>query len=123
MNQVQSKMIELAGNICLYSCYKWVKLGKELTLQRLLYELVGDLENGWVKEDGTVQNANAITGKSVVKTDIDHAVGEYQCVNYRNGQHNHWVVVHNKEVVFNSLDVSQCVNKGEPDYESVRDIR
>ena len=123
MKALQTMMIKLADNLCLYLCYKMAKYDGEATLPKMLYELSFDLDKGYVSEDGTVQNANAITGKSVVKCPMNQAKGKYQCVNYKNGAFNHWVLYKDGKLWWNSLETSQCVNKGEPDYESIRDIR
>jgi hypothetical protein len=35
-------------------------------------------------------------------------------VKFTNGKYSHWVVVENGKVVFNSLQYSNCVEKGKP---------
>lgn len=47
-------------------------------------------------------------------TSIEELKGELAAVNFQNGNFNHWILVDKGQVVFDSLEDSQCVKYGTP---------
>jgi hypothetical protein len=47
-------------------------------------------------------------------TSIEELKGQLAAVNFQNGDFNHWVLVDKGEIIFDSLEDSQCVKYGKP---------
>lgn len=85
-----------------------------------------------VAEKGIVDAADACYVKDAVKlmntinpskrysvtkqkiSSLSQLDGKLAAVNFKNGNFNHWVLVENNKIIFDSLEDSQCVKYGTP---------
>lgn len=130
MKDIQNKVTQWAAraaatftpNLCLFYSYLYCAgIGFD-TEEDALYEAGKMLRRGILRKDGTVLDADALlyayTGRKarVTKQDITSIGGikEKTPVRYDHNGRSHWVVVENGEIVFNSIESSQCVKFGKP---------
>ena len=129
---VQRNLIGLANGMCLASCYIVAKiLHDEPKIDNgdvdsfILHSLITAVAKEKVAYDGTVLDANYLTGGRVEKSPFDSLVmtksrADFAAVNYVYGGHNHWILWQRRGVkwdtVFDSMGIgeSQCVAKGKP---------
>lgn len=123
---IQDFFISAGNGACLAMCYVVAAL-KERTSPTMIFETlwtaakqsVIEVEDDCFVKDAVklMSIANPTKKYSVVKQAIHSLVdlnGETACVNFSYKGYNHWVLVEDGEIVFNSLDNSQCVKYGEP---------
>lgn len=116
MKQVQDKIKELADGLCLALCYceLW-SIKDDGDKLKIIAEAV---RQGYVEWDGTVKNPIGLAklcGRMEIK-DIKNAFtyDEHDTVvaNFTFNGFNHFVLVKDGKVVWNSLEHSKCVENG-----------
>lgn len=118
---------EKAGNGgCLAMCYIRASLGEKATPTMIFDALWQAAENNIidVNDDCYVRDAvqlmrlvNPSKRYTVTKqkiTSLYELKGELAAVNFENNGYNHWVLVENGQIIFDSLDNSKCVKYGKP---------
>ena len=127
----QTKLIKFADNCCLAMCY--LRASGVTTFTDMLKALTTSIEKKYIGEDGFVI---APTSMMKLKEGKIYAIskcafrdvkdGEMFCANYYYAGYNHWVLCKKNgnefDIIFNSLDKSNCVNNGAPDLDDVRRI-
>ena len=111
---------------CLAMCYIVAAL-KDKTSPTMIFEAlwtaakqsVIDIEDDCFVTNGVklMSIANPSKKYSVIKQPIHSLIdlgGQLAAVNYIHKCCNHWVLVENGEIIFDSLENSQCVKYGEP---------
>lgn len=107
---------------CLAFCYLYA-IGIECDDEAEYIKLVDNaIKTGLLDKDCTVLDAEKFiqhfSGRKCVvtkkKIDTIENIKEFTPVNYCYNGKNHWVVVQNGKIVFNSLMNSLCVTKGKP---------
>lgn len=111
---------------CLALCYIRAALGEKATPTMMFDALWSASENNIIdaNDDCYVRDAislmrlvNPSKSYSVIKQkifSIEELKGEMAAVNFQNGNFNHWVLVDKGQIVFDSLEDSQCVKYGVP---------
>lgn len=124
--KIQSFFESAGRGACLALCYIRAALGEKATTTMMFDALWQAAENNIidVKDDCYVNDAvqlmrsiNPNKRYSVEKlkiTSIEELKGQLAAVNFQNGDFNHWVLVDKGEIIFDSLDDSQCVKYGKP---------
>ena len=130
-NCPQTVIQEFNNNTCLFMCYIYCCGLLPDTLEGWLDYYIRALKAKCIGEDGFILDAEklifCLTGRKVSVTkktiqSIEEVTGPYPVMYSMNGgKSGHFVVVENGKIVFNPLEVSQNVNKGEP--VSMREIR
>lgn len=118
---------EKAGKgACLAMCYIRAVLGEKVTPTMMFDALWQAAENNIidVNDDCYVRDAvqlmrlvNPSKRSSVTKqkiSSLDELGEKLAAVNFENNGFNHWVLVENGKIIFDSLDNSQCVKYGVP---------
>lgn len=131
INCPQTAIQEFNNNTCLFMCYIYCCGLVPDTLEGWLDYYIRALKAKCIGEDGFILDAEklifCLTGRKVSVTkktiqSIEEVTGPYPVMYSMNGgKSGHFVVVENGKIVFNPLEVSQNVNKGEP--VSMREIR
>lgn len=123
---IQDFCKSLGNGGCLAMTYVRAVLGEKVTPTMMFDALWQAAENNIidVNDDCYVRDAvqlmrmvNPSKRSSVTKqkiTSIEELKGELAAVNFQNGNFNHWVLVENGKIIFDSLDNSQCVKYGVP---------
>lgn len=119
---IQDKVKELADNCCLAMCYEelW-GIHDDGDKLKILAEAI---RQGYVEWGGTVVNPIGIARlcghKEIVdiKKSTKYDGHDTVVANFKHGSYNHFVLVKDGKVVWNSLDNSKCVENG--DLESYR---
>lgn len=122
MKSPQTKLIKVANNCCLFLCYlRYIGIIPENLINLVKYIEDAQKEK-LIDEECTVLDAEKLlkhfSGKSfsVIKKAISsiNDIKELSPVRFDFGSNQHWVLVANGEIVFNSLEFSNCVAKGYP---------
>lgn len=119
--KVQDLAASIGAGGCLFFCYLYCS-GAYTSESDALKKAAEAIENGTIEKDCTVSHPERIFYENagrrvrVIKKKISSLdeIKEKTPVNFVNGNFNHWVVVENGKVVFNSLERSVCVAKGKP---------
>lgn len=119
--KVQDLAASIGAGGCLFFCYLYCS-GAYTSESDALKKAAEAIENGTIEKDCTVSHPERIfyenAGRRVriLKKKISSLdeIKEKTPVNFVNGNFNHWVVVENGKIVFNSLEKSVCVAKGKP---------
>lgn len=119
--KVQDLAASIGAGGCLFFCYLYCS-GAYTSESDALKKAAEAIENGTIEKDCTVSHPERIfyenAGRRVrilrKKISSLDEIKEKTPVNFVNGQFNHWVVVENGKIVFNSLEKSVCVAKGKP---------
>ena len=119
--KVQDFAASIGAGGCLFFCYLFCS-GAYTTDADALKKAAEAIENGTIEKDCTVSHPERIfyenAGRRVrilrKKISSLDEIKEKTPVNFVNGNFNHWVVVENGKIVFNSLERSVCVAKGKP---------
>lgn len=121
---IQDFMLSAGKGACLALCYIRTALGKDATPTQMFGALWKAVENGIVGEDMFVKDAiglmmltNPNKTYNVVKkniTTLNDLNGELAAVNFEHKGFNHFILVENGNVLFDSLDDSKCVTYGKP---------
>lgn len=106
---------------CLFFCYLYC-CGAYTGDADALKQAVEAIDKGIIEKDCTCTHPERLfyekAGRRVriLKKTISSIedIKEKTPVNFKNNGFNHWVVVENGEIVFNSLEKSVCVAKGKP---------
>lgn len=123
--KIQTFFEKAGKGACLALCYIRASLGEKATPNVMFDVLWKASEKGILvaEDDFFVKDAVALgqlaSGKkfSVTKqkiSSIEELEGKLAAVNFQNGKFNHWVLVENGQIVFDSLEDSQCVKYGKP---------
>lgn len=124
--KIQSFFESAGDGGCLALCYVRAALGDKATPTMMFDALWQAAENSILDVDDNcyVRDAaqlmrlvNPSKRYSVEKqkiTSIEELNGELAAVNFKNGDFNHWVLVYRGQIIFDSLDNSQCVKYGVP---------
>lgn len=113
---IQDKIKELADGLCLALCYceMW-GIKNDGDKLKIIAEAV---RQGYVNWDGTVQNPIGLAklcGRTEIKDIKKSSTYEGHdtvVANFAYNGHNHFVLVKDGRVVWNSLDHSKCVENG-----------
>lgn len=109
---------------CLAMCYIRAALGEKTTPTMMFDALWSASENNIIdaNDDCYVRDAislmrlvNPSKSYSVTKqkiSSIEELKGEMAAVNFSRGKANHWVLVDKGQIIFDSLEDSQCVKYG-----------
>lgn len=119
--KVQDLAASIGAGGCLFFCYLFCS-GAYTSDADALKKAAEAIENGTIEDDCTVSHPERIfyenAGRRVrilrKKISSLDEIKEKTPVNFVNGNFNHWVVVENGKIVFNSLERSVCVAKGKP---------
>lgn len=119
--KVQDLAAAIGAGGCLFFCYLYCS-GAYTSESDALKKAAEAIENGTIEKDCTVSHPERIfyenAGRRVrilrKKISSLDEIKEKTPVNFVNGNFNHWVVVENGKVVFNSIEKSVCVAKGKP---------
>lgn len=119
--KVQDLAASIGAGGCLFFCYLYCS-GAYTSESDALKKAAEAIENGTIEKDCTVSHPERIfyenAGRRVrilrEKISSLDEIKEKTPVNFVNGNFNHWVVVENGKVVFNSIEKSVCVAKGKP---------
>lgn len=119
--KVQDLAASIGAGGCLFFCYLYCS-GAYTSESDALKKAAEAIENGTIEKDCTVSHPERIfyenAGRRVrilrKKISSLDEIKEKTPVNFVNGNFNHWVVVENGKIVFNSLEKSVCVAKGKP---------
>lgn len=119
---------------CLAMCYIFASLGKSTTASLMfdaLYQAAGnniiDVDDDCYVRDAVslMRSVNPSKRYSVTKqkiSSIEELGGKLAAVNFQNGNFNHWVLVEHGQIIFDSLEDSQCVKYGRPTSARVIEI-
>lgn len=123
--KIQTFMEKAGKGACLSLCY--IKASKPDATETELFDILWEAnEKGIIdaNDDCYVRDAislmklaNPNKKYSVTKqkiSSLDELGDKTACVNFSHNGYNHWVLVKNGEIIFNSLDNSVCVSKGAP---------
>jgi len=131
-NHLQTKLQNAAHNLCLAITYITLALWENASEEEKPFietmtcaAIVPALDDREVlSEDGFVNNAELLIKRatnfdySVVKQDIkslkDLPENVYAAVRFDYNGKSHWVGVYNREVIYNSLEFSNCFSYGKP---------
>lgn len=117
----QSKALAIGKYGCLAMCYLYC-IGIDGSESDYIRYIADAMERGYLDGECTVLDANrllfAFSGRKFnvekkVCTNINK-ITEPTPVRYDYGTKQHWVVVANGEIVFNSITDSECVARGRP---------
>jgi ribosomal silencing factor RsfS len=109
---------------CLAMCYVAASFGPEITPAMMFDALWDAVENNILDVDDycyvrdavqLMRLVNPSKTYSVIKqkiSSIEELKGQLAAVNFSRGRANHWVLVDNGEIIFDSLENSQCVKYG-----------
>lgn len=111
---------------CLALCYIRAALGDKATPTMMFDALWQAAENNILDVDDNCYVRDAVqlmrltnpskrysVEKQKIKS-IEELNGELAAVNFQKGVFNHWVLVYRGQIIFDSLDNSQCVKYGVP---------
>lgn len=110
---------------CLAMCYIQAALGAEATptmmfdalWQAARNNIVDDTDDCYVRDAvQLMRSVNPSKRYSVTKqkiSSIEELGGQLAAVNFSRGRANHWVLVDKGQIIFDSLENSQCVLYGE----------
>ncbi len=120
--EISKNCVNIGKYSCLAMCYLYcIGIDEENELEYI--RLVNNaIKEGLLDDECTVLNAEKFiehfSGRRcrVLKKNIYNIkdIKEPTPVNYTYNGYNHWVVVENGKIAFNSLLNSNCVNKGKP---------
>lgn len=111
---------------CLAMCYIRAALGAETTptmmfdalWQAARNNIIDDEDNCYVRDAvQLMRSVNSSKRYSVTKqkiSSIEELKGGLAAVNFSRGDFNHWVLVDRGQIIFDSLEDSQCVKYGKP---------
>lgn len=119
MKKVQDIHKALGGFGCLIFCYLY-EAGIKVDIARYFNELV---ELDIVDSDCYINDGNRLLKYFGSEKRIARGINENgnTIVPYRYSDKEHFVVVNSRqEIIFNSLENSQCVRLGEPNWEKAR---
>lgn len=121
MKHWQSLMKILADNCCLFMCYvEYCGIDPD-TLSGWMPYFQHALEKKLIDEESTVLQPEkliySLTGRTCTVEKLSLScelkdIKEKTIVKFSHNGYGHWVIVENGEVIFNSLDYSNCVVKG-----------
>lgn len=113
---VQDKLKTLADNCCLAMCYEELfGIHDDGDKLKILAEAI---RQGYVEWDGTVKSPIGLaklcgrTDIKDIKKSATYDGHETVVANFTHNGYNHFVLVKDRTVVWNSLDKSVCVNQG-----------
>lgn len=125
--KIQTFMEKAGKGACLALCYIQAALEKAEITPTMMFDILWEANGKGIidaNDDMFVKDAislmklaNPNKKYSVVKqkiSSLDELGVKTACVNFKHNGYNHWVLVEDGEIVFNSLDNSQCVKYGEP---------
>lgn len=130
-NKLSKNIDQIAKNGCLAMCYLFC-IGLEGSEMDYIDNVSTAIDFGYLKGDCTVYDADKYLGffagegrYKVLKKNISSIaeIKERTPVCYEYGKNQHWVVVENGKIVFNSLANSQCVTRGKPTQARIITLR
>lgn len=124
--KIQDFLLSAGKASCLACCYTVAALGEKATPTMIFDVLWRAAKNNAIDEyNGCFVNnavslmltANPNKKYYVTKqkiTSLEELNGQLAAVNFQNGNFNHWVLVENNVIIFDSLENSVCVERGKP---------
>ena len=127
--RIQSLCKRMGDYMCLASCYSWIvsrdKFGErgEMIERKILCDIIEAYHKGILDDEITVldgaaflelcnpNNKYKVEKRKIITIDD---IKEATPVRFDRNEYEHWVVVENGKIVFDSLDDSKCVKFGMP---------
>ena len=127
--RIQSLCKRMGDYMCLAACYSWIvsrdKFGErgEMIDRKILCDIIEAYHKGILDDEITVldgaaflelcnpNNKYKVEKRKIITIDD---IKEATPVRFDRNEYEHWVVVENGKIVFDSLDDSKCVKFGMP---------